>query len=150
MLAHWNSSPLSRHVAPLVHIILNPSQPFFSLHNTNLTKRVGLVQIGYYHQWYSWKIAELALNNNHSLKQQSVWGHGSCLSVFILSNDQFVKGLLLKRSKSIQIRIWYNRFCFQKSTQVKAGSTHIRMKILFSSFWMMASFGHVWPLLSRT
>jgi hypothetical protein len=42
----------------------------------NPTKRVGLVQIGPHHlienilvitMIYSWKIAELALNNNHSL-----------------------------------------------------------------------------------
>jgi hypothetical protein len=44
----------------------------------NTIKHVGLVQIGPHHHhlieinlfslWYSWKIAELALNNNHSLK----------------------------------------------------------------------------------
>jgi hypothetical protein len=38
----------------------------------NPTRRVGLVQSGQinlFSPWYSWKIAELALSNNHSLTQ---------------------------------------------------------------------------------
>jgi hypothetical protein len=47
-----------------------------SYHYTNPTERVGLVQrdsiiiflkINLFSPWYSWKLAELALNNNHSL-----------------------------------------------------------------------------------
>jgi hypothetical protein len=33
VLAHWNNSPRDRHVAPLGHIILMPSQPVFVLLN---------------------------------------------------------------------------------------------------------------------
>jgi hypothetical protein len=49
-----------------------------SKHNKNPTQRVGLEQvdliiislkINLLSPWYSWKIAELALNNNHSLIQ---------------------------------------------------------------------------------
>ena len=52
-----------------------------SYHNKNPTKRVDLVQsrphhhhlikINFFSPWYSWKIAELALNNNHSLTRIS-------------------------------------------------------------------------------
>ena len=53
-----------------------------SWHNKNPTKDVGLEQSGPHHHhliennlfspWYSWKIAELALNNNHSLYIQKL------------------------------------------------------------------------------
>jgi hypothetical protein len=50
----------SKPVALLGHIILIPSQPVFAL---------SPLKINLFLSWYSWKIAELALNNNHSLTQ---------------------------------------------------------------------------------
>jgi hypothetical protein len=52
-----------------------------SYHYKNPTKRVGLVQdliiislkINLFSTWYSWKIVELALNNNHLLTRNGLW-----------------------------------------------------------------------------
>jgi hypothetical protein len=67
----------------------------------NTTKRVGLVQSGPYHHfieinlfspWYSWKIVELALSNNHSLPS-SIWTFASVPFPYF-SNIHYVRCLL--------------------------------------------------------
>jgi hypothetical protein len=128
-LAHWNKS--QRVDMSLEHIILIPSQPVFALSpsccvlsgeatNTTLFSRwfdpIGTrtysLKTDLFSPWYSWKIAELALNNNYSLTHS----FEICFKdVFAWMNDN-KKTLLWKKTiykKNFTRKAWMSIYNFR-------------------------------------
>ena len=109
------------------NIIYPPTVVSVSQHSKSPTMRVGLVQSRYHiikcnlsSQWYSWNIAQLTLNNIHSLTHSLTWvrmypSRATCLhvdqnvvSVSYQSNEVHGRHLHLL-IKSNLFSSWYSR-----------------------------------------